>query len=154
MLWMLQPPGLLFEILKILLMLRSWPSPEAFQYALDATFWRQSPLECYANFLLEVRTISWCQALGLITLGFSDTILLLRSQLSPGPVRQALDATLLAVYWNFQHALGDFNSLNYLAGCPTLSLCLVLGRASTLLTLRSWLFLKHGALFLLLFVTH
>ena len=39
-------------------------------------------------------------------------------------------------------------------GCPTLSLCIVLGRASTLLTLRSWLFLKHGALFFLLFVTH
>jgi hypothetical protein len=71
--------------------------------------------------------------------------------LSPRPVRQALDATLLAGSWNFQHALGDFNSLNYLAGCPTLSLCLVLGRASTLLTLRSWLLLKHGALFLLLF---
>ena len=61
---------------------------------------------------------------------------------------------LLAVYWNFQHALGVSNSLNFLAGYPTLSLCLVLGRASTLLTLRSWLFLKHGALFLLLFVTH
>ena len=66
----------------------------------------------------------------------------------------ALDATLLTVYWNFPHALGFFYSLNYLAGCPTLSLCLALGRASTLLTLRSWLLLKHGTLFLLLFVTH
>ena len=99
MLWMLQPLGLLFEILKILLMLRSWPSPEAFQHALDATLWRQSPLECYANFLLEVRTSSWCYALGLI-LGFPTRFCcyaLSISQLSPGPVRQALDATLLAV---------------------------------------------------------
>ena len=62
--------------------------------------------------------------------------------------------TLLAVYWNLQHALGAFYSLNYLAGCPTLSLCLALERASTLLTLRSWLLLKHGTLFLHLFAGH
>ena len=87
--------------------------------------------------------------------------------LSPGPVRHALDATLLAVSWNFQHALGDFNSLNYLRGlsntfslpCPgtcqraldaTLLVSLEAWRvifayfcdafsANTLLVLRSWL---------------
>ena len=64
---------------------------------------------------------------------------------------------MLIFPWKFEEALEltarswCFYSLNYLAA---LSLCLVLGRASTLLTLRSWFLLEHGTLFLLRFVTH
>ena len=99
-----------------------------------------------------------------LTLGFSDTLLLLHSWLSPGTVRHALDAALLTPTCSWCYALSCligtsntllvfFYPLNYLAGCSALSLCLVLGHASTLLTLRSWFLLEHGTLFLLLFVT-
>ena len=129
----------------------------AFTWGISVRPWRYA-LETVASWILYLFSLGSSNKLlvlgSWLTFGFSDTLLLLCSQLSPGPVRQALDATLSAVYWNFQHALGVFNSLNYLASCPILSLCLVLGRASTLLTLRSWLLLKHGALFLLLFTTH
>ena len=88
---------------------------------------------------------------------FDATLLAFTWGVSARPWRYALETVAswmlcswcyaLSCHWNFQHALGVF----YL---PTLSLCLVLGRASTLLTLRPWLLMKHGALFFLLFVTH
>ena len=90
-----------------------------------------------------------------LTLGFSGTPLLLRSWLSPGTVRQALDADLLTPTCSWCYALSFLLelptcswcfllSLNYLTGFPALSLCFVLGHASTLLTLRSWFFLERS----------
>ena len=110
-------------------LLRSMPSTPLTLPSADS-----HALECYANSLLEVRTLglSWilgfpthfcCHDLGLLLgfptrlccyalnflLGQSGKVLMLLSW-----PQHALDATLLAFYWNFQHALGVFNLLTIL----------------------------------------
>ena len=68
--------------------------------------------------------------------------------------RHALDATLLASYWNFQHALGVFYSLNSRGLSDTFSL---LCPGTCQHALDSWRYalgFTWSAFFLLLFVTH
>ena len=163
----------------MLLMLASWLALWDFEISFDATLLAFSeacpaspwcyPLETVALLnatlifswkldLLGFTTPSCCYALGLLLgfptrfccyalsflLGQSGKLLMLLSW-----PQHALNATLLGFFWNFHHALGVLYSLNYLVGFPTLSLCFVLGHASTLLSLRSWFFLERSFCFFL-----